>query len=133
MKTLFATAAITMCFASAAMAETYKCDFARGGAGGWIRPTIMVKIDPEAGTAAVKDDITESISEGWYTAKIAANTKKRYTVNWTIDRLKDSKGQNVKADFRVSVFKATMKGQAMMSPLGYDNTFHTKGKCKLVK
>lgn len=124
-------AAIAACFTSSAMADTYACDFSRGGAGGWIRPVILVDIDPAAGTAKAKDDLTLERTKDWYPAKISVNNKKRYTVKWQLPRTKDRSRQTATLDYRLTIIKTSNKAQAIMRPQGYDNNFQTGGKCTL--
>lgn len=116
---------------SSAFAESYQCDFSKGGNRGWIAPVVLVELDADKGTASVMDGITRSKQDGWFPAKISADTKKRYTVSWTVRRLKSSTGQNVNGDFRLTVQKASLDGTISMLPHGYSNKFTNKGKCKL--
>jgi len=115
---------------SPALAETYLCEFTRGGSKGWIPTKILVNIDAEAGTAGVMDGLTLSKQEGLFPAKISANTKKRYTISWSVKRLKSNTGQNVNADFRLSLQKTSLIANVSMLPQGYDNKFSTRGPCK---
>ncbi len=125
---------ITIAFATvaaAASAETYACSFAKGGGGGWIRPVILVDIDPKAGTAQVQDDLTKDRVNGWFPAQLKVDNKKRYTVAWRLERTKDRSRQTANLDYRLSIRKASGKATAFMTPGGYDNTFQTGGKCTL--
>ena len=128
---LFAGIAST---ASIASAENFTCDFSRGGAGGWVRPEIFLKIDSASGKAFVADDITWQNKKGWHNARLAGDTDNRYVVTWSVKSGLSASHQRInKMDYRVSFSKKNNKANARMTPVGYANEFSTHGTCKPAK
>ena len=119
--------------ANPVFAEAFLCDFSRGGAGGWIAQKVVVEVDAEKEEAMVMDGITLSKQEGLYPAKLSANTNGRYTVTWSVRGLKSRSNQYIIADYRLSVYKSSLDGKAIVSARGYDNTFQTNGKCERIE
>lgn len=134
MKTLFLSAVVCTAFATMASAETYRCELASGKSGGWIRPVVMVKIDPDQGAAHVQDDLTNRYEKGWYTAKLSVDNAKRYSVVWDVKGVSDKSNQKTAhLHYRLSIQKKNLKANASMKPQGYTNQFTTSGRCKIHK
>lgn len=127
------TAGVLSLAATAAHAEIYECDFSRGGAGGWVAPVIAVNVDLDSNSAQIVDGFTLQRQDGWFDAKLTSKTKKRFTVKWRLPRQKDRLNQNAHLDYRLTVLLPSLKANASMSPVGYDNNFNTHGTCKLVQ
>ena len=129
----FLLGAVFAVFATTSSAEIYECDFKRGGSGGWIPLNVFLNVDEEANTASVQDAVTRSKKKGWYDGRISKANAKRLTVKWTVDGLKDTRGQNVVADYTLTIVRAKMRANAIMRPRSYDNTWQTAGNCKIVE
>jgi hypothetical protein len=132
MRVFLAAAAFTI-LATSTQAEIYECDFSRGGAGGWVAPLIAVNVDLDSKSAMIVDGFTLQRQDGWFDAKLTSSTQKRFTVKWRLPRQKDRLNQDAHLDYRLTVFLPSLKANASMNPVGYDNNFQTHGKCKLVQ
>ena len=132
MKTVFLAVAIACATATSALAETFKCNFSRGGGTSWISNEMYFKVDPTAKQAWVQDGMSQRFVDGWYQAKLNKNNSKRYTVSWKFENFKNSKNQRATLLYKLTYQKSGGRTTIQMRPAGYDNSFNTGGTCQKV-
>lgn len=133
-KGLFVAGFLMLFIPVAGHAETtkYRCMVADTAGVGGIPSQIDLSLDAEANVAQVFDSLIKSVQGEPIPARIATDNVKRVTVTWTLRNFRNPAGQVATLDYRLTMLKADRSASISMTPLGYSNTFHAAGACKIL-
>ena len=128
------TAMLAASLPAAAEAKTaYECRFEQAAANGDMLPD-MVAMVHEAGakTALEGDPISQALTGGPVEAKVETDNGKRSTFVWKL-KMANSRNQHTTMAYRLTVMKADLSATISATPMGYANSFSTRGRCKRLK
>lgn len=84
----------------------------------------------KAGKVTVRDGVIDHGIGKPVAAEVLTDNAKRTTYGWTLEGLKDARGQHLpKARYRLTVMKADGAALMSMLPRGYDNSWQGSGRC----
>ena len=108
-----------------------QCDFPRQELGEWISPTIFLGHKPGAKKAVVVDPLILAIYKKPIEAHVVIDTSERLEVKWSLKPIEAKDGTTVqKFRYRAVYHKKRKVMNAYAVPQGFDNQFHSRGKCR---
>lgn len=131
---LAGSAVLSVSLASAALSRTiYECQIEdRGTNQGWLPNIVVVAYEPGAETVTVSDPYIEFASGGPIEVKPTTDNDAQLSLKWKIT-LPAANQDDLNLTYSFTILKADNRAKISALPHGYDNTFTSKGTCKVKK
>lgn len=125
----FALLAGLACGPVAAGAVTYDCSFSDGVDDySWITARYIITHDVAAERITVMDGLIALESDVPIRGQLVEETRGKIVFGWEV-RIRDNSGQMARMKFRAVWYKAKGYMQLRVDPLGYSNSFQSRGTC----
>ena len=108
--------------------NVYRCEM-KGQDRGWLPKELIIAHSDGSGGATVIDPIIQHFVGKPLGAKVKKDNAKIVSFQWTL-RAQDSRGQNIRWQYRASITKASGKLSLVATPLGYVGPLNGGGSCK---
>jgi hypothetical protein len=109
---------------------TYVCKLDRGKSGTFLPPQIVLLHDPATGAVVVNDEVIVVFNGQPLAGVVKTDNAKRITFGWDVTQTADSGGRRVqKMQYRATVQKADRRLSVSVKPLGFSNSFESRGAC----
>jgi hypothetical protein len=96
-----------------------------------IQGQIIISYDEASEEVFVSDGMILSVVGKPLAGKLNSDNALRTVFSWTVKNVVNSEGDSATLKFKGTYFKTNGEFLLLMQPLGFDNSFQDRGRCKV--